>query len=412
MANFFEQFLQGAGSGAYQQDYKHASKLFVDGNHRLSPKYGFLYHVSFEFNPLLQSQLMRSSSTILETGMLVKSAQLPKFTVDTKSLNAYNRVNVAQTKFKYDPLTITFHDDSSEVIRNFWFDYYDFYYRDSGHAKTDFAVNTKYSQRKDQNWGYTPRSDIPGGSSDHVITAIHIYSLHQRKFTEYILMNPTITAFKFGDHVASEGTSIMEASMSVAYEAVLYGNGTVVPGNSVGGLGTLHYDTSPSPLTAQGGGTQSIFGPGGLVSALDTVDHLLGQGDILGAGVTAFKSYNNFKGANFGQMATSGLMTIGQNVLTGSNPLSKIQIPSFGGAINDPGTRNYGPSTTGFPAIPGAIGAVTGAVSKFFAPEKPTNLATSNGEPVATPFINAKPSAAVPQNQPTDVQGQSAGNRF
>jgi hypothetical protein len=33
------------------RNYQHATRIFRDGNFRLSPKYGFLFYVEFDFNP-------------------------------------------------------------------------------------------------------------------------------------------------------------------------------------------------------------------------------------------------------------------------------------------------------------------------------------------------------------------------
>jgi hypothetical protein len=335
VANIINNFLNQLGGGTNLKDYKHATRLFVDSNYRLAPKYGFLFHVAFDLNPNLNRL---TNEAILEAGMLVKSAQLPKFTVDNKVYNAYNRPNIVQTKLKYDPITITFHDDSADVIRYFWWNYYQHYYRDSDHTPQTFNQPSKYSDRQTQNWGYSPAAySNTEGSVERMLNSIRVYSMHQRKFTEYTLINPTITSFKFGDHENNANNNTMEITMTVAYEAVLYSFGTIVPGQTVNGFAILHYDKTPSPLTPQGGGTQSILGPGGLTSALDVVSNQLGQGNWLGAGLTAFKSFNTFKGANLGQIASNELKTIGMNILTGNNPLSKIQIPSFGGTFGGGG---------------------------------------------------------------------------
>ena len=101
--------------------YQHASRIFVDGNYRLSPKYGFLYYVEFDFNPLITNV---SNTAAQEMGMIVKSVGLPKYTIDTKVHNAYNRKNIVQNAIKYDPINIIFHDDQADTVRNFWYDYY------------------------------------------------------------------------------------------------------------------------------------------------------------------------------------------------------------------------------------------------------------------------------------------------
>ena len=401
MANAINEFFTQLGAGTNIKDAKHASKLFVDSNYRLSPKYGFLYHVAFDLNPMLNKL---SNDSILESGMLVKSTELPKFSIDNKTYNAYNRPNVVQTKLKYDPITIKFHDDSADIIRYFWWNYVSHYYRDSDHTMQEFSQPSKYAERQSQSWGYSPANYSSNGTVERMITAIRIYSLHQRNFTEYTLINPTITGFKFGDH-ASNSTDLMETTMTVAYESVLYSYGQVVPGQTVNGFATLHYDKTPSPLTPQGGGTQSILGPGGLLSALDSVDHQLGQGNFFGAALTAFKSYNNFKGANFGQMAGTELKQIGMNILTGNNPLAKIQIPTLGGGGSN-GSNTFGVAG-GASALLMALGAggaqgrnnaqaILKANPQFNSMEEllasqgisggQAGVVTSNGDPVAVAY--------------------------
>ena len=35
------------------RNYQHATRIFVDGDFRLSPKYNFLFYVEFDLNPLI-----------------------------------------------------------------------------------------------------------------------------------------------------------------------------------------------------------------------------------------------------------------------------------------------------------------------------------------------------------------------
>jgi hypothetical protein len=91
------------------RDYRHAARIFVDDQYRLSPKYGFLFYVEFDFNPLITNisdqtlqykGLGQGNVPARELGMLVKSATLPKFTIETKTHNAYNRKNIVQNSIK------------------------------------------------------------------------------------------------------------------------------------------------------------------------------------------------------------------------------------------------------------------------------------------------------------------------
>ena len=228
------------------RDYRHAAKLFVDGDYRLFPKYAFLFHVFIEINPgVITPGLVDTDSR--EIGLLVKTVDLPRFVVDTKPLNAYNRPNFAQTKIKYEPVTFTFHDDSANVIRKFWYDYYSYYYRDSDHSEELYKSAHKYHQRQTQDWGYTPRLSGDMTAKENYINKIRIFSFHQKSFSEYVLFNPIISSWQHGKHSQSETTGLLEQSMQVQYESIHYAEGSVISG-AVPGFGTLHYDQVPSPL--------------------------------------------------------------------------------------------------------------------------------------------------------------------
>jgi hypothetical protein len=53
--------------------------------------------------------------------------------------------------------------------------------------------------------------------------------------------------------------------------------------------------TTPLPLSVLGGGTNSIFGPGGVVDGIGSVMRNVQSGNILGAILGASNTYNNAK---------------------------------------------------------------------------------------------------------------------
>lgn len=264
------------------RDYRHAARIFVDNNYRLSPKYGFLFYVEFDFNPLITSI---SNLTAQEMGMIVKSVNLPKFTVDVKQHNAYNRKNYVQNSIKYDPVQITFHDDQADNVRTFWYDYYSFYYRDPDYADSTYTAPHKYQSRPSFDWGYSPRATVGynnanGNQPYQYIQAIRIYSMYQKNFSEYELINPIITGFKHGDHTNSEGQGLLEHQMTVQFETVKYYSGYVTP-NTVGGFVDLHYDNTNSPLTPSEGADIIDNGMGGYTRATDKTTDLAVNAETL-----------------------------------------------------------------------------------------------------------------------------------
>lgn len=330
-----DDILHGVGTGPSVRDFQHANKIFVGNAYGLMPKYSFLFHVSFD----VKSSISRMPNLEkIQLGMLVKSVQLPKFTIDSKTMNAYNRPNIVQTKLKYDPVTIAFHDDGSDVVRDFWYDYMSHFYRDSDYSQSLYDQPTKYNLQQTEHWGYQPAKYDTNGSVERILNSIKIYSLHQKRFTEYILINPTITSFQHGQHQQGQ-SDFLENTMTVGYETVLYNYGTVKVGNEPDGFATLSYDNTASPLTPQGGGTSSILGPGGVLDAASGIAQSLapnaqGQVNPLGvlkAGVTGLRAFNNIKGKNVLGMAGAELKSIGMGILQGdTNTLNRLALPKAG----------------------------------------------------------------------------------
>jgi len=321
MAGFFNQFLQQLGEGDTIKDYQHASRTFIDSLYRLSPKIGTMFHVFVDVN---QNVSGIDQNSQIELGMMAKSITLPKFTFQTKTLNSYNRKNINQERVLYDPMTITFHDDSADVVRDFWYGYYSYYYRDGDHQLPLYNQQTKYDARATQSWGFTPAI---GSKTEPYINAIYIYSLHQKSFSSYILIKPTITSFQHGQHISGEYTPL-EHQMTLAYEAVQYETGPVSEG-SVQGFSTIHYDRSPSPLTPLGGGTTSILGPGGLVDGIGSVVTNLQEGNFAAAGLSGLRTFNNFKNANLKQVASAELAQTAVNIMKGQNTQSTVFVPTM-----------------------------------------------------------------------------------
>ena len=348
MANITNTFLKQIQQGDQIHDYDHASKLFLANNYELAPKNAFLYHVYFKLNtgvkPLngLNDSTSGSLSGIknAELGMLVKQISLPKFTIDSKTLNAYNRPNIVQTKVHYDPVNITFHDDSADLVRNFWYDYYSYYYRDSdyGSSKTTdpmtFIHDELTNPRTKKDWGYTIRG-TQGGTSIKTpyLNSIEIYSLHNKKFSQYTLVNPIIKSFQHGQHNSSGYADLLEHQMVVDFESVLYSQGDVSL-NTVNGFGDIHYDKNPSPLNPLSGGTHSILGPGGIVNIASDITTDLNTGNLGAALFTGYRVTNGLKGANLGTMARTEAISLTKGILTGNNPFGTVAIPSVSSLLS------------------------------------------------------------------------------
>lgn len=378
------------------RDYQHASQLFIgDGGHgqgtyKYAPKHAFMYHLFFDFSGGSGDQTI---------GMLAKQCSLPKLTFDTKTLNAYNRPQIIQTKVHFDPINVTFHDDNNDSVRDFLYDYFKYYYADPTGA----------------DWGYK-------GQFRPFLSAIRIYSLSLGKFSEYILINPVIKNYSNGEHNASDAAGIMQHQMTVEYESLLFAKGRTSK-SSVAGFASLSYDHSTSPFGAPPtypGSSSRTFGSnpndyatyspglyGGCYNnsyknpLAEAAAAAFNVADAVQSGITAFDQFSsgNYIGGLFS--AANGInavnrlsngfnaplsynesMSLNRNLTSGNNPFSPVQIPSVGGfmttlsgaaygvaamtnAVGSLGTRVSAMTGIGQPAPSGGIGQLPSEVSSY-----------------------------------------------
>jgi hypothetical protein len=233
------------------RDYKHASKLFRDDAFRFLPKQQNLFHVAIDFSREIGfGETVAAESEIgfgetvaaekIEAGLLVKAVDLPSYTIKNKINNAYNRKNLIQSQIEYGDVRIVFHDDSANLTNAMWQAYYEYYYADSYGEPVEYRIDTKYNDRNRLNWGFVP-------PSKPFFQSIRIYTLSQKKFTGYTLINPLITRWNHGRH-AVDADSPMENEMSIIFEAVLYSHGVIGEDEEPKFFTDQHYDNEISPL--------------------------------------------------------------------------------------------------------------------------------------------------------------------
>lgn len=316
--NLFGDILQSVAPQQNIRDYQHAARTFVDGLYRLSPKLSNLFHVFIDVNPQI-AQIDQLSQ--IETGLMAKQIDLPKFNIANKVHNAYNRKTIQQERVNYDPVSITFHDDSADIVRKLWYDYYSYYYRDSDYDLEQYKDNSKYKQRQQQVWGYSPKTET---NNLPFINAIRIYSLHQKRFSSYTLVRPMITAFGHGQHTAGSYDP-MEHSMTVAYEAVLYDSGPVSNG-TVLGFSEVHYDQTPSPLR----------NAGALIGSAKSIFNGIENGDIGSVIQNVINGKNILTGTNtqLKQASALDLSSIGTNIMKGQNPFGSVFAPTSASVLD------------------------------------------------------------------------------
>jgi len=369
-----EDFLRGFFGGQGLKDYAHASKTFLTNGYEYAPRNKFLFHCYFNINtsevrPLQAVFSETEKSTI---GLMVKSIELPKFKMETEVLNQYNRKRLIQKKINYDPVQVTFHDDGGDLTRNMWYNYYSYYYKDPsqqyGGASNQngsigpiqslpgFGYNNRDIYANDRpvnDWGFIGESYDQSNSGSSGVGSgadqssgkppffkdITIYGMNQHKWASYVLINPLIQSWSHDTYNYSEGSGVMQNTMSIQFETVKYYSGAigaVRPDTNVRGFADpAYYDNIRSSL-ARPGSTSTVLGQGGLLDAgIGIVQDLQSGGvaGVIGAVQKAGTAYNTFKGKDLRAITNEEANLALKDVLRKSIPAAVRQQPGGNGGF-------------------------------------------------------------------------------
>lgn len=229
----------GRGKNENLRDFAHAAKTFTAApGYTLAPKSGFTFHVRMVYTQ--SDQAGADTNTI---SVLVKTADLPKFNIDTEVLNKYNKKEVVQKRIVYEPITITFHDDADNNVRDMWLAYNKRYFTDSNISQQAYAIDDTYSPVR-----LATRYGLDTGKSGRFLSSVEIYSMANHVYTKYVLLNPIIESFDFDSVAYEDGGKILQTTMRLQYENVLYAEGKTenIPGF---GKSSQYYDNNYSKLT-------------------------------------------------------------------------------------------------------------------------------------------------------------------
>jgi len=352
VGSFGQDFAKGFFGTEGTRDYTHASKVFRTNAYELKPRFKFLFSVSFTINtgqiPALNG--IFATDDVSNLSYVVKSVNLPTYSIDTATMNQYNRKRLIQTKIKYNPVTITFHDDGGDNVRNMWYNYYAYYYKDASQkygsdANTNGSAGRSQTQqdgfggwdrdiysndRQVNDWGYIGESYNDGTSSNNTSNGkppffrdIRIAGFDKNHtYAEYVLINPIISGWQHDTYDYAQGNGIMENKMTIDYETVKYydkaPNKSAVPFAN-----PSHYDTRRSPI-ARPGSTNSIFGQGGLLDVVDGISSDLQSRSVLGligAVQKAGTFYNtNQQNGGFKKLLINEATALGTQAIQGAIP--------------------------------------------------------------------------------------------
>lgn len=305
---------QALRAGGSMKDYAHAAKTFRPNQFANAGRYKYLFHVFFNINANIDINLPDTTFSYL-----VKTVELPKFGVDIKEQNQYNKKRLVQTKIKYQPVSITFHDDNAGQVRELWRAYYNYYYGDGRYPTNSYQPETGtpyvYHTPPRGKWGYDPTQ------ADNFFTSVEIHSFHAGQSQKITLIDPVIIGFNHDTHDYADGQGLMQHNMQINYTSVKYEQGywTGAPGFGDGN----NYDLVPSNLSGGFEGTVSdnlgnSFTPGdafvdGFLTG--TINSVASQA----AQEQAYENRNNFRNRALNGPTIAATLTTPRQIGGGTN---------------------------------------------------------------------------------------------
>jgi hypothetical protein len=247
------------------RDFQHASRLYLTDDLGSSKTYAFvpkakwIYYVEIKINPLLESAILESETKDQfrqwynryngKIGLLAKTVDMPKITIDTEIINQYNKKTVIQKGINYGTIGITFHDDMSNMTTNLWKSYYQYYYGDSIDFINKYRIGKyeSYTEGRNFRYGLNNNQTVP------FFVSFEIYQLYQRKFTKFEIINPLIKSWDHESLDQDSTNQMLTNKMSVEYETLIYDTSDdnyITSDNLV--FNNVHYDRTVSPLPIGG----------------------------------------------------------------------------------------------------------------------------------------------------------------
>ena len=361
------------------RDYAHAAKTFLTNGYQYAPRQKYLFHVYFTINtayvPALRSAFS-DNQEIATIGLMVKNVQLPNYSMSVEQMNQYNRKRLVQTKIDYQPVQFEFHDDGSDLIRDFWYSYYSYYYKDPSQKYDNlspnngslgpllatpnaFSYNARdiYDNTRTVNdWGYIGESYTDGKDIYSVsrpgklpfFRDIRIYGFNQHKWASYVLINPLITEWQHDTYDYSQGSGTMSNRMTIRYETVKYAAGAIgdvrPDTNVVGFADPSYYDTIPSGITRPGTNA-TVLGQGGLIDTGIGIAQDLAAGSVaglVGAVQKSLYAYDTYKDKDLASIANKEVQQSAKAIAKGALPAAQRAVIGTPGTPGIPGTGQRG----------------------------------------------------------------------
>jgi hypothetical protein len=217
-----------------------------------TPRFKNHYLVAFQFSD--KSSLAAHGA--LGSGLnsithKVRSIDAPKYDIEIETLNHYNKPRIIPTKITYQPITITFWDDRSNLTTDFWKEVYKFYFL-NGHRPTTNQYNISDSDVTHtelgtmhlppyKNYGYYVGNKY---MSKNLFLYMSLYLVANKHCHRIDLINPYLQSMQHDQFSQEMSNELAQNTTTWAYENVVYYNKTPIDNEDA--LKGVGFSTNPS----------------------------------------------------------------------------------------------------------------------------------------------------------------------
>ena len=214
----------------YLRDSRHAGNLYNQqsaGNviTENQPRHKFNYFINIEFSVPDATNEFFDIETITA---LVKTFDGPRFSIDTQTLNQYNKKRIIQTRINFDPITITLHDVVDGKTVKLWEYYYRYYFKDGYDKLSPDGQNPDPVTFSND----ILKPDHSGGEfgihldrirdQPNLIDRIELYTIHGREYSRMDFIHPRIQQFTHDTYNYEDTSGVSQLEMQIVYEDLIY----------------------------------------------------------------------------------------------------------------------------------------------------------------------------------------------
>jgi hypothetical protein len=254
---------EGIFGGIFDQnvhlrDSRHAANAYGFNKADLSngtPRHKFEFFLRFNFNQnpdvrrFVEKFLSENDKSMVST--MVKTVTMPSMSIETETLNQYNKKRISQSRIDYNPISITMHDSVEGRTLRLWEMYYEYYFKDGdafeklgsgGGTDTNTFLGAFFEafsgrdapkrnlreyeddtikDRFNDNYGYNLKRV---GNNKYLIDSIEIFQVHGGRFSRTEIIRPRVTAFSHDTLDYEDSSGLVQMQFDFAYEGVVYAN--------------------------------------------------------------------------------------------------------------------------------------------------------------------------------------------